>query len=181
MADHPIVELLETDHRNLRRLLALAEREVDSLARGDTVDLELLGDILDYARGYPSLVHRPREETLFELLRRHGTNAGPVLEILREHAGLSRAIDRTQAAVQSLGQDANVPRDRLLGDLRNLIAAYRGHMSLEEQLFAEARRRFDAADWAAVERARTGSDPLFDPKPEARYRRLAERLTASRA
>jgi len=181
MAGHPIVDLLETDHRNLRRLLELAEIEVDKLDRSDTVDLELLGEILEYANGYPTLVHRPREETVFELLRRRGTSAAPVLEIQREHESLARAIGRAQEALNSLGQDANLPRDRLLGDLRNLIAAYRGHMTLEERLFAEARHRFDAGDWSTVEKVGRGGDPLFDSRPEARYRRLAERLTALRA
>ena len=181
MASVPVLDILETDHRNLRRLLELAETETEKIAGSEAADLALLTDIVDYAAGYPTLVHRPREEMVFELLRQHGTSAGPVLELVREHAALARAAERAKATVDDLGQEVNLPRERIVGDLRNLIAAYRGHMSMEEKLFDLARQRFSAADWARVAGIAGGKDPLFEGRPEARYRRLAQSLGQTRA
>ena len=181
MAAEFVLDVLETDHRNLRRLLELAEAEVEKIAGSEAADLGLLADIIDYAAGYPTLVHRPREELVFELLRRRGTSAAPTQEVLREHAALARSAARAKATVGELGQEVNLPRDRIVGDLRTLISAYRGHMASEDLLFAEARKLLDAADWASVERVGTGKDPLFEGRPEARYRRLAERLARAGA
>lgn len=176
MASDQVIESLEADHRNLRRLLELAESEVEKLAGSETADLELLGDIVDYVGGYPTLVHRPREEMVFELLRRRGAGAATVQQITREHIALDRAAARAGKTVEDLGQEVALPRERVVADLRQLIAAYRGHMTIEERLFAEARRTLGAEDWASVAAVGTGTDPLFGSRPEARYRRLVERV-----
>jgi hemerythrin-like domain-containing protein len=178
MASELVLDALEADHRNLRRLLELAEAEVEMIAGGETADLDLLADIMDYAAGYPTLVHRPREELLFELLRQRGTSAASVQEVLRQHAALVQSAKRANATVDKLGQEVSLPRDEIVRDLRHLIAAYRGHMAIEERLFAEARGRLDDADWARIAGI-GGKDPLFDARPEARYRRLATRLASA--
>lgn len=181
MASDQVIDRLEADHRNLRRLLELAEIEVEKLGESDAADLELLREIVDYVGGYPSLVHRPREEMVFELLRRRGTSAASVQQIAREHAALDRAAARAGKIVEDLAQEVALPRERVVADLRQLIAAYRGHMTIEEPLFAEARRRLAAADWASVDAVGVGRDPLFGSEPEARYGRLLERVARLRA
>ena len=49
------MEMLQTEHRNMRKLLDLLERQVDLFVEAGEVDYGLLGEIIDYFRSYPGL------------------------------------------------------------------------------------------------------------------------------
>lgn len=173
-----VIETLQRDHRNLARLLDLVDAELDRFAAGESADLELLADVLDYALNYPDLIHHPLEDAIVRRLsaKESAGRAGEP-DIAAEHRALGQAARSFAAAIAHVARDAGMPRDAFVRIGRDFVEKNRRHMASEEQLLLpRALAQLGDEDWAAVGAERRIDDPLFGQKPEERYLRLLERL-----
>ena len=50
-----IIERLSQEHRNVEKLLAILERELEVFDRGDLPDYEVIGAIISYFEVYPEV------------------------------------------------------------------------------------------------------------------------------
>ena len=86
-----IIERLSREHRNIEKLLAVLERELEIFDRGDRPDYEVIQAIISYFQVYPDVYHHPQEDLVFAKLKiRDPTTAAKLGDLAREHQkGLS--------------------------------------------------------------------------------------------
>ncbi len=174
-----ILHQLARDHRNMERLLVLIERQMDAHRGGAALDIDLPRNILDYILNYPDRVHHPKEDLIFERLRRiDPEGAAVVADVLGEHPALRQATECFASTLRNVAHDAEIPRDWFEAIARNYIGKTRAHMHQEEKVFfprALARLKYD--DWRAIDAAGAApADPLFGPTVEKKYLALHERI-----
>ena len=83
-----ILDHLQVDHRNMRQLLRILDEELEAYSTRGSADFDLMKQILEYTLHYPSLIHHPREETLFRRLC--GAGSGIQGDSGRSHEGTRR-------------------------------------------------------------------------------------------
>jgi Hemerythrin HHE cation binding domain len=81
-----IIERLSQEHRNIERLLAVLERELEVFDRGDRPDYEVIRAVISYFEVYPEVYHHPQEDLVFAKLKtRDPAAAAKVGDLAREH------------------------------------------------------------------------------------------------
>lgn len=176
-----ILAALRQDHRNMGQLLDAAERQLDCFDRGETPDYDILQGVLDYCLTYPDLYHHPKEDLVFARLRQvDPATADTIGDLTAEHRALAAATRRFAAAMHSVLQDLEVPRESFDRVTREFLESYRQHIGMEERVFfPAAEARLTAADWAAIEaKAKVQADPLFGAESEASYAALRADILA---
>lgn len=172
------------DHRNMSVLLALLQRDLESLreATESLVDVQRVADIVDYFAHYPDQVHHPREETIFAVFGEHH-EASPQLEIAlarvrEQHDSLPKATAALHAMLVAATHEALIPRAELVARLEDYIARQIEHLELEDRLvFPELAEKMSDQDWQEVQRRGPhGRDPVFGGDFEEAYARLYRRL-----
>ena len=64
-----IIERLSQEHRNIEKLLAVLERELEVFDRGDRPDYEVIRAVISYFEVYPEVYHHPQEDQVLAKLR----------------------------------------------------------------------------------------------------------------
>src|SRR5208337_2389355 len=151
-----IIERLSREHRNIEKLLAILERELEIFDRGDRPDYEVIRAIISYFRVYPQIYHHPQEDLVFAKLRiRDPAAAAKVGDLAREHQIGAERLRRVTQAVDSALADHNI--------FRNFIEHERHHIMMEDRDFLPAAlKALEPQDWTEITTALPGHrDPLF--------------------
>src|SRR5271169_5469075 len=124
-----IIERLSQEHRNIERLLAILERELEVFDRGDRPDYEVIRAVISYFGVYPEVYHHPQEDLVFAKLRtRDPVAAERVGHLAREHQKGSARLRRVAHAVDNVLADHEVLRQNVDIIVRDFIAHERRHM-----------------------------------------------------
>jgi len=170
---------LHDDHKNIARVLALLNNELETLAEVHSPDYELLEDIMRYVTGYPDTHHHPTEDIVFQHLKERAPDTAAAIEhILSEHHELAASGRRFLAAVEAVEHEALVQRTELLALGRAYADLLRRHMDREEgYLFPQARQQLSASDWDEIDaEVEAQPDPLFGAAQRADFKRLWQRI-----
>src|SRR5690242_12203448 len=94
------IDELTRDHRNMRLLLDIIEKEMDRYGDGRVPDFDLLRMIGNYILEYPDVVHHPRENLVFDRLMLREPEAGAIIgHLLEEHKRLGELTRRFASAM----------------------------------------------------------------------------------
>jgi hemerythrin-like domain-containing protein len=177
-----ILDQLRQDHHNMSLLLDLIEQEANRIYAARSADYDRLLEIMRYMTGYPDAVHHPREDRLYDEVRRVRPDLATGFErIAIDHrviGSLGRRLRDDLAGFLS-GVPAN--RKLLADDAMHYVNAQRSHMQWEDiDLFrrctelAAQGHRFPL-DFEAGE----GADPLFGDSREKEYQRVLSRIRST--
>ena len=167
-----IIDSLRSDHSRMTKLLDALERQIGAFEEGGTLDFEIVDGILHYCRSYPDMHHHPREDLVFDRLKRRNPQAAAELGDLHlEHTTLARLTAQFGENLTAVEQDVPMERHEFLEPARAFLAAYRRHIMLEEKLFfPAAERSLTPEDWRVIAtQLRPASDPLFDRRDDERF------------
>ena len=174
---------LREDHAGLSRVLREIEVQAAALGHAPEAARAVLGEAMRYLLVYQHSVHHPREDMLFERIRRREPALFDNMKRLvfehrigQERAGaIDRELRRASAAALRGRPGARIAR--MLGDY---VRHTREHMRREEAVFySGAERVLTQADWAALADSAPSRDPAGDlHRLAARHPRLAARLAA---
>jgi hemerythrin-like domain-containing protein len=176
-----LINVLREEHRNIARLLDALEHQVETFAAGDAPDYDVIVGVADYFLDYPNLCHHPKENLIFARLReRHTLRAFSLGDLLAEHRAIHLHARRFRDIVGMLLGETDIARSVVVEAAQDFIAAERRHMSREEEHFLPmAEQLLTQLDWSVIEtQLEQRADPLFGDAIEARFKALAERLTA---
>ena len=164
-----LLEVLEREHSDMRRLLDLIKTEADT-AR--TPDFDLLHEIVAYCLAYPDQYHHPKEDLIYTALRRHDPEGvGAIDDIVAEHRELAVATQElaTTLEVARAGRDGDCRGLRVM--LRSFVRGYRDHMRKEDQeFFPYASCTLSLEEWADL------ADEITDPTDPLMRARAGEAL-----
>lgn len=179
MRVNPIIDKLRREHADMRRVIILIRMQLDLLERHANPDLILLANALYYMRKFPSVVHHPKEELIFEKLLARGAPVQKEVEQLhQQHQEIYALEDNLIELTLAMQQGDSHAPPRLLEFGRHYLAIQALHVETEERvLFPAALLTLRAYDWKDVRKKAVGiDDPLFGNNPTERYRYLYDYL-----
>jgi len=174
-----IIEQLSREHRNIERLLAVLERELEIFDRGERPDYEVIRAIISYFELYPEIYHHPQEELVFARLRvRDPAAAGKIGNLTLEHQKGSARLRRVAQAIDGVLADREVLRQDVDDIVRDFIEKERRHIVMEDRDFLPAAlKALKPEDWTEIASALTNhEDPLFSEAAEETFGALRARI-----
>jgi hypothetical protein len=117
-----IIELLSREHRNIEKLLAVLERELEIFDRGGRPDYEVIRAIVSYFEVYPEVYHHPQEDLVFARLKaRDPAAAAKVGDLAGEHNKGANRLRQVARAVDSILMDQEILRETVHAIIRDFI------------------------------------------------------------
>lgn len=173
------IEQWHTEHAYFKRLLDLLHDQVAVFESGQRPNYELMEDIISYLRTYSDRYHHPREDVAFARLELRCPDLQPVLARLRqEHRVIANAGEKLLTLLESILEDAMVPRSEVEMAASTYLVYYENHIGREErEVLGRAALSLTREDWEAVDAAAPGgADPLFGSDPAEHYRGLRRQI-----
>ena len=169
-----------TEHVNFGRLLDCLEAQLDLFHEGEgTPHYELMLDVMFYMTHYPDVIHHPKEDLAFELIRARDPQVAAIVDALdQQHEDLRRMGAELVVHLSDIFNGAIASREAVETLARDYVATFREHIGFEERkMLPMAARLLDDKDWAEIDAAvRHIDDPLFGHNPEPRYRTIERHL-----
>ena len=170
-----IIELLTREHRNIERLLAVLEHELDIFDRADRPDYEVIRAIIAYFEVYTEMYHHPQEDRVFAKLKiRDPAAAAKVGDLAREHQKGAERLRRLAKAVDGVLADREFLRHDVDTIVRDFLEHERRHIVMEDRdFFPAALKALRPSDWTEIASALSPhKDPLFSDATETRFEAL---------
>lgn len=174
-----LVQQLETDHRNFARILKFMESQIDKIENKEKVNLEVISDAMKYVIDYQDVVHHPKEDVLFDLLRNRDESKIKEIDKLElQHKQLALDGLQLQELLEAVVQDEPVARQSIINLGRKYIANIFDHMRLEEtEVLPTAANCLNKSDWQKIEQATDWKgDPVFGDDVEEDYQQLRDSI-----
>ena len=171
--------LWHADHVNFGRLLNLLENQFVIFHDGDSPDYTLMLDIIYYMTRYSDVVHHPKEDCVFEIIKKRELRTAQQVDALcGQHAALGRAASDLARDLDDIVNGTITARERVEKKARDYVRLFRDHMRMEEtEMLPLAARLLNERDWSGVDEAvRHMEDPLFGPNTEARFVALRDEI-----
>lgn len=168
---------LRREHANMRSVLMLIDRQLDLLEAETGNDPILLVNALYYMRKFPSTVHHPKEDAIFErLLAVEPAWQAEVEKLRKQHGEIYQLEDWLIEATLDLPKPGSPERTRLIEFGRHYLELQRQHSETEERLlFPQALASLKPRDWDAVDKSfKTAEDPVFGVHGGERFHLLYE-------
>ena len=167
-----IIELLAQEHRNIERLLAVLEHELDIFDRAERPDYEVIRAIIAYFEVYTEMYHHPQEDRVFARLKiRDPAAAAKVGDLAQEHKKGAERLRRLARAVDGVLASREVLRQDVDTIVRDFLEHERRHIMMEDRdFFPAALKALQPSDWAEIAGALSPhEDPLFSDATETRF------------
>jgi len=167
-----IIELLSREHRNIERLLAVLEHELDIFDRADRPDYEVIRAIIAYFEIYTEMYHHPQEDQVFARLKlRDPAATARIGDLAREHRKGSERLHRVAVAVDCVLAGHEIPRRNVNAVVRDFLEHERRHIMMEDRdFFPAAAKALKPDDWTEIALAQSPHrDPLFSDATETRF------------
>jgi hemerythrin-like domain-containing protein len=159
----------------MRSVLALIGVQLDRMERGEEPDYVLMANALYYMRKFPSQVHHPKEDLIFDrLVAGDPAQKQEVEQIREQHQQIYELEEWLMEMTLNNPIKGTTALKRLIEFGRHYLQIQREHCMTEEKtMFPRAAEALTAKDWAAVERlVQQVEDPLFGKHRGERYQTL---------
>ena len=177
MAD--TLALWHADHVNFAWLLSLLEKQVALLHADASPQYDLMLDVMYYMTHYSDVVHHPKEDLVFAMVKEREESAAPkVDELVRQHELLRDAGRQLVEVLDGIIDGTIAPREKVEELASNYIAELRRHMRTEEtEILPLAARLLREDDWSSIHAAVAHiADPVFGSSAEKRYAALRDQI-----
>jgi len=173
------LNLWHAEHVNFARLLNLLDDQLAVFHNGSTPDYELMQNIMFYMTHYSDVLHHPKEDLVFALVReREPGVARTVDDLAAQHMYLGKCGRELVRQLDDIVNGAIASRESVETVARDYVGTLRTHMRIEEtEILPVAARALTARDWTAIHAAIGRiDDPLFGKHPQERYMELARQI-----
>ena len=177
-----VIDTLCREHESMQSVLDALEREIVALVQIKQPlreEFALLWSAIDYFTEFPDRVHHPKEDLVFEQLRRVDPAAAlSVGDLVGSHVALNEELSTLGRELKAVTEDNNLPRTELLNRARAFIEHQRLHLVMEEaRFFPAAERVLNQDAWAKLEAEMTARfDPLIGGRSAERFEALRRHI-----
>lgn len=174
-----VINALRREHANMRSVLMQVSRQLDLLEMERVPNFVLLANALYYMRKFPSNIHHPKEELIFERLAALDPKSAKDVEAAhKEHEEIYSLEEWLIESALNAPMPGTSSRTRLLEFGRHYLDMQRQHSEREERLlFPRAAELLKPSDWAEVSRRfKDIDDPLFGKHGGERFELLYDHL-----
>jgi len=170
-----IIERLSQEHRNIAKLLAILEREMEVFSAGERPDYEVIRSIISYFEVYTEVYHHPQEDLVLARLKlRDPVSAKRIGDLAREHCEGSKRLRKVAETIDLVLADQEVLRESVNAVVRDFIVRERHHVMMEDtEFFPAALKSLKPQDWDELASAvGCHKDPLFSDAIEDRFTKV---------
>lgn len=174
-----MIERIRREHGYMVRLLAMLKDKISQLENEQAINYSLLHEIVAYLAEHSERVHHPKEDIIYQYYLEKFGHLESIENLEAEHKQLSEKTHEFLATVEMILQDAVVPQELFLNQLREFVATQYKHLDMEERsVLPVILRNFSVKDWQAVEAqwSVNEEDPVFGDTIAEQYRQLASRV-----
>jgi hemerythrin-like domain-containing protein len=174
-----LIALWHADHASFSRLLNVLEEQLAHFDDEQGPAFGLMLDIVSYLQEYADRFHHPREDAAFaRLVLRDPSLRFRINRLHQEHRVVAVAGNEFVDRLNEVIAGGIVERAAIEASAALFLTYYRHHLATEEsEILPRAASLLTAQDGRSVAAAvARGSDPLFGPEPQERYRELREYL-----
>ena len=168
---------LRDDHRNMAVILDVLESTVETAARDEDPDFELIDEIMRYMTVYPDAVHHPKEDIVYaELGSKRPDLTEGLDDVPLDHQEIAALGSKLRDDVAAIIACAAVRREQFITDTLAYVERLRKHMSWEESdLFLRIDKMIgEDSHLSNVGENLRIKDPVFELEVEAGFRRLLD-------
>ncbi|MGX1925779.1 hemerythrin domain-containing protein [Vibrio sp. NH-7] len=174
-----MIERIRREHGYMVRLLAVLKQKMAQLENEQAINYSLLYEIVAYLAEHSERVHHPKEDIIYQYYLDKFGHLESIENLEAEHKQLSEKTHEFLATVEMILQDAVVPQDIFLEQLKEFIGSQYQHLDMEERsVLPIILRNFTVKDWQAVEAmwSVNEDDPVFGETIAEQYQQLASRV-----
>tara|TARA_Y100001956_G_scaffold25730_1_gene25496 strand:+ start:1171 stop:1722 length:552 start_codon:yes stop_codon:yes gene_type:complete len=174
-----MIERIRREHGYMVRLLAVLKQKISQLENEQAINYSLLHEIVAYLAEHSERVHHPKEDIIYQYYLDKFGHLESIENLEAEHKELSEKTHAFLSTVEMILQDAVVPQDIFLDQLKEFVSSQRQHLDMEERsVLPIILRNFTVKDWQAVEEkwSVNEDDPVFGDTIAEQYRQLAIRV-----
>lgn len=179
-----VIDRLRLDHKRFERILGHLHHQIDAIRDGDTVDLDLVREIICCCDDYADVLHHPVEDQLFSIMLERDPALATVIDRLElEHQELASQTARLRDIIEAANGDTLMRRDAFAEICEAYLSLFERHMQREEtEVFPHAERLLDEEDWYRVgSELLLRNNPLEIAEQQRRQSALARALSISAA
>lgn len=173
-------ESLEREHQVIQKAVAVMARIVDQLEMKQSVEDNLLADLVQFMKVFGDQCHHGKEETyLFPLLEKRGVpgTGCPLGALKGEHVKGRQLMGELVGAIDAYVANKESGRSGLIQALQNLITLYPAHIWKEDYLlFPMATKVLSPEDDELLVRQFEIAESGLAPDAHGTYESLAEGL-----
>ncbi len=173
------MDLLQTEHKTMRKILDILEQQVVLIENNCETDKYLIGEIIDYFRRFPDMYHHPKEDLIFEALESKAPDAIKELGDLEDkHEGLSQELHEFTRTVVKYLLNSERWKSHFLVRAKKFITDERSHIDSEETyFFPVALQKLGPEDWRKIdEQVGVFTNPLKTEAEAGSFIRIIKRL-----
>ena len=163
----------------MRKVLRLVAAELDRQEAGGPAEFLLVADALEYMHAFPSQVHHPKEDAIFERLSHRDPGcSGLVAELREQHLQLYEVEGWLRSMALRRPSPGGAESERFIRFGREYLRLQRDHARSEEAvLFPRSMEVLDPDDWARVKAiVQEIDDPLSGEQQEGAFQLLYQCL-----
>lgn len=176
-----VIKVLLAEHANVSQLLAVLDRQITMFIEGSDPDFEIMESVADYFQSFPDLYHYPKEDLIFQKLKKRNSAAAKAFgDLQSEHEEIAIFTREFAQAVQAGTDEPQVVRETYDHWLRGFVEVQRQHMGKEETLlYPAAVDSLTEEDWSDIDaRITDAEDPLLGEAISERYEALRREILA---
>ncbi|KOO07754.1 hemerythrin domain-containing protein [Vibrio hepatarius] len=174
-----MIERIRREHGYMVRLLAVLKQKIAMLEQEQQINYSLLREIVTYLADHSERVHHPKEDIIYQYYLDKFGQQQDIENLELEHKTLSTQTHAFLDTVDMILNDAIVPQDIFISQLKEFVYSQRRHLEMEEQsILPLITRSFTVKDWQAVEDmwSVNEDDPVFGDTIAEQYQQLAKRV-----
>ncbi len=174
-----MIERIRREHGYMVRLLAVLKQKIAMLEQEQQINYSLLREIVTYLADHSERVHHPKEDIIYQYYLDKFGQQQDIENLELEHKTLSTQTHAFLDTVDMILNDAIVPQDIFINQLKEFVHSQRRHLEMEEQsILPLITRSFTVKDWQAVEDmwSVNEDDPVFGDTIAEQYQQLAKRV-----
>lgn len=178
--EQPLMKALRAEHRHIASVMQLFSEHLQAIEAGETVDPHVVYEVMDYMASWPDRYHHPREDLIYARVAELDSKAADDVDTLqRDHDAAAR---RGQQLLRNIERwrEGELKDAVIVRDGREYVGHMYEHMNVEEKVvFPHIESVLSLDDWrelAEDDELRAVSAPVFGPRVQREYRKLARRL-----
>ncbi len=178
--EQPLMKALRAEHRHIATVMQLFSDQLQSIEAGETVDVHVVFEVMDYMATWPDRYHHPREDLIYNRVAELDKKAADDVDTLqRDHDFTAR---RGQELLKDIERwrEGELKGSAVVKAGREYIGHMHEHMNVEEKVvFPHIESVLSLEDWrelAEDDELRAVSMPVFGPRVQREFRNMSRRL-----
>ena len=167
-----ILNLIRVEHNAIIQVLRILDQQLVEFNNGDSTNLDLLNDSIDFLNSYFDSEYKSGERLLFQKLREKNTQlSDKINQIDKTYLELEICITQLTNTTSKIAMDAFIPRSWFNKQARTAISTFHQYIELKESVLLPVNENsLKQADWTEIKTLSYDDNSIDQYNPIESYR-----------